>query len=84
MIFSCQGIPFILVLESRMPRPKVSRYMTTSNVAKELNMSNGSVRNWIDHGALPEATYIDENSVRYFDAEWLEEAKEIVNRKVKV
>lgn len=67
-----------------MPRPKVTRNRTISNVARELKMSNSTIIYWIEHGSLPEPTHIDENGVRYFDEEWLEEAKVIVNRKVNV
>lgn len=67
-----------------MPRPKVTKDMTTSNVARLLNMSSSKVVSWIESGALPAPTHIDENGVRYFDNEWLEEAKVIVNRKVMV
>lgn len=64
-----------------MSRPKVTDKLTTSNVAKELSMSVSRLINWIEHGALPPATSIDENGVRYFDQAWLKKAREIMRRK---
>lgn len=64
-----------------MPRPRVTSEMTTTNVARELGMSTGQLISWIERGALPPPTSIDNNGVRYFDLEWLNKAREIVTRK---
>ena len=64
-----------------MPRPRVTSQMTTAQVAKQLGMSNSRVINWVEHGALPPPSFIDNNGVRYFDQEWLEKAQEIVKSK---
>ena len=64
-----------------MPRPRVSSQMTTTQVARQLGMKIGRVVSWIQQGALPLPTFIDNNGVRYFDQEWLRNAKEIVKVK---
>jgi len=64
-----------------MPRPRVTSQMTTTEVARELGMSVGQVVSWVQHGALPPPSFIDNNGVRYFDQEWLRKAEEIVNSK---
>ncbi|MBA7471039.1 hypothetical protein ES707_06331 [subsurface metagenome] len=64
-----------------MPRPRVTSQMTTTQVAKELGMSVGRMVSWVEHGALPPPSFIDNNGVRYFDQEWLRRAKEIVKSK---
>ena len=61
-----------------MPRLKVSSQMTTTQVAKRLNMSIGRLLRWIERGVLPPPSFFDNNGVRYFDQEWLGKAKEIV------
>jgi DNA-binding transcriptional MerR regulator len=66
---------------SEMPRPKVSNDMTTSNVARELGMSTGQLIRWVNVNALPAPSHIDDNGVRYFNQEWLDKAKEILQRK---
>ncbi len=55
--------------------------MTTSQVAKELGMKVGQVVSWVEHGAFPPPSFIDNNGVRYFDQEWLRKAQEIVKSK---
>jgi len=65
----------------RMPRPRVTSQMTTSQVARQLGMSVGRVVSWVERGALPPPSFIDNNGVRYFDLEWLRKAKEIVESK---
>lgn len=64
-----------------MARPRVSSDFTTSNVARELGMSNNQLISWIEHGALPAPSSVDNNGVRYFNQAWLDEAREIVQRK---
>jgi len=65
----------------RMPRPRVSSQLTTSQVARQLGMKKGRVVSWVERGALPPPSFIDNNGVRYFDLEWLRKAKEIVESK---
>jgi len=55
----------------------VSPQMTTTEVGKELNMGVGWLVSWIEHGALPQPSFVDNNGVRYFSKEWLREAKDI-------
>ena len=55
--------------------------ITTAQVAKELGMKASRVVNWVELGALPPPSFTDNNSVRYFDQEWLRKAKEIVKSK---
>ena len=64
-----------------MPRPRLNSQMTTIQVARELGMKVGQVLRWVAHGALPPASFTDNNGVRYFDQEWLIRAKEIVKIK---
>ena len=64
-----------------MPRPRVTSQLTTRQVARELGMSVGQVISWVERGALPPPSFIDNNGVRYFDQEWLRKAKEIVKSK---
>jgi len=64
-----------------MPRPRVTSQMTTTQVAKHLGMKVGQVVSWVEHGALPRPSFIDNNGVRYFDQEWLRKAQEIVKSK---
>jgi len=64
-----------------MPRPRVSSQLTTSQVARQLGMKKGRVVSWVERGALPPPSFIDNNGVRYFDLEWLRKAKEIVESK---
>lgn len=61
-----------------MPRPRVTSQMTTSQVANHLGMSKGQVISWVERGALPQPSFIDNNGVRYFDQEWVRKAQEIV------
>jgi DNA-binding transcriptional MerR regulator len=55
--------------------------MTTTVVAKHLGMKVGQLLSWVEHGALPPPTFIDNNGVRYFDQEWFKKAQEIVKSK---
>jgi len=64
-----------------MPRPRVSSQMTTSQVARRLELKRGQLISWVQRGALPEPSFTDNNGVRYFDQEWLDKAREIVNSK---
>lgn len=64
-----------------MPRPRVNNQLTTGQVARRLGMSVSQTVSWIDRGALPPPSFIDNNGVRYFDQEWLRKAKEAVKAK---
>ena len=64
-----------------MPRPRVSSQMTTTQVARQLGMNVGQVVSWVERGALPRPSFIDNNGVRYFDQDWLRNAREIVKSK---
>jgi DNA-binding transcriptional MerR regulator len=55
--------------------------MTTTEAAKQLGIKVGQLVSWVEHGALPPPSFIDNNGVRYFDGEWLKKAEEIVNIK---
>jgi DNA-binding transcriptional MerR regulator len=55
--------------------------MTTTQVAKQLGIKVGQLVSWVEHGALPPPSFIDNNGVRYFDQEWLKKAQEIVKSK---
>jgi len=50
-----------------MPRPRVTSQMTTSQVARQLDMGLDQMVNWIARGVLPPPSFIDNNGVRYFD-----------------
>jgi DNA-binding transcriptional MerR regulator len=65
-----------------MPRPKITSQMTTSQVARQLGMKVNRLVRWINRGAFPPPTYINDNGVRYFDQEWLGKTKEIAERKM--
>jgi len=64
-----------------MARPRVSSNMTTTQVAKMLGMKVTQLVSWVEHGALPPPSLVDNNGVRYFDQQWLKTAKEIVENK---
>lgn len=64
-----------------MPRPRVSSQMTTTEVGRELGMKIGRLVSWVEHGVLPQPSFVDNNGVRYFSKEWLEEAREIATSK---
>ncbi|MDP2932147.1 MAG: hypothetical protein Q8O05_06615 [Chloroflexota bacterium] len=66
-----------------MARPRVDRRMTTTIVARELGMGMGQLIKWVARDALPPPSFVDQNGVRYFDQDWLEKAREIVNRRRK-
>lgn len=61
-----------------MPRPKVTKQLTTTQVARALGMKVGQVVSWVSRGALPPPSSTDNNGVRYFDQEWLKRAEAIV------
>ena len=61
-----------------MPRPRVTSQMTTTQVARQLDMGESQLLSWIRRGVLLPPTSIDNNGVRYFDGEWLKKAQEIV------
>jgi DNA-binding transcriptional MerR regulator len=63
------------------PRPKVTRNLTTTQAARQLGMRASQLVNWVEHGALPAPTSVDDNGVRYFDHKWLKKAREIVRSK---
>ena len=65
-----------------MPRPRINSQMTTTQAARHLNMNVGRVRSWIERGALPPPSFIDENGVRYFGQEWLRKSKQILRDKL--
>ena len=69
------------IKRDKMPRPKLTGYMTTGQVARLLNMKVSRLLNWIGHGVLPPPSWVDKNGTRYFDQEWLKKAQEIVKRK---
>ena len=52
--------------------------MTTTQVARQLDMGESQLLSWIRRGVLLPPTSIDNNGVRYFDGEWLKKAQEIV------
>jgi len=64
-----------------MPRPHVTSNMTTTGAARELGMSSQALLRRVKVGVLPEPTSIDKNGVRYFNEEWLEKARGILNKK---
>ena len=64
-----------------MPRPKVTNHLTTTQVANQVGMGQSRLLSWIEHGVLPPPSFIDNNGVRYFDQEWLDRAREIIERK---
>ena len=64
-----------------MPRPRVTSQMTTTQVAKQLGIGESQLLSWIRRGVLPPPSFIDNNSVRYFDGEWLKKSQEIVRTK---
>ena len=64
-----------------MPRPRVTSQMTTTQVAKKLGMGINQLLSWLERGVLPPPSFIDNNSVRYFDQEWLRKAKQILRNK---
>jgi len=64
-----------------MARPRVNMDMTTTIVARELGMGTGQLVRWVDYGALPPPSHIDKNGVRYFNRDWLANAREIVRQK---
>ena len=64
-----------------MPRPRLSSQMTTTEVARQLDMNEERLVNWIKHKVLPPPSFIDNNGVRYFDKEWLGKARRIVKIK---
>ena len=64
-----------------MPRPRVTSQVTTSEAAKHLGIKVGQLLSWVDRGALPPPSFIDNNGVRYFDGEWFKKAQEIVKTK---
>ena len=68
----------IIDIGNKMPRPRVTSQMTTTQVAKELGMTVNQLVSWIERGVLPPPSFIDNNGVRYFDLEWLRKANEIV------
>ena len=64
-----------------MARPRVNSSMTTTIVASELGIGIGQLINWVGRGALPPASFVDNNGVRYFDPDWLDRAREIVKQR---
>lgn len=64
-----------------MPRPRVTSQLTTTQAAKHLGMSQSQLISWVERGALPPPSFIDNNGVRYFDQEWLNRASEVLERK---
>ncbi len=55
--------------------------MTTTEVARQLNMRVGQVVSWVERGVLPLPSFVDNNGVRYFDQDWLRKVGEIVKSK---
>ncbi len=72
---------FINGVANKMPRPRVTSQMTTTQVAKQLRMGESQLLSWVRRGVLPPPSFIDNNYVRYFDGEWLKKAQEIVKTK---
>jgi len=63
------------------PRPKLTKNLTTTKAARQVGMRRGQLVSWVEHGALPPPTSVDDNGCRYFDQEWLEKAREIMKVK---
>lgn len=64
-----------------MPRPRVTSQMTTTQAAGQLGFTSDRLVSWVQRGALPPPSFIDNNGVRYFDQEWPKKAQEIVESK---
>lgn len=64
-----------------MARPRVTNQMTTTEVTRQLGMKISQLLSWIEHGALPPPSFIDNNGVRYFDQKWLKKSQVIVKSK---
>jgi len=59
------------------PSLKAHTYLTTTQVAKALGMTDSKVIRWIDHGVLPWPTAM-EHRTRLFSREWLATAQDII------
>ena len=77
----CHKLTARYKIGDKVPRPRVTSQMTTTQVAKQFGMSQGQLISWVERGALPPPSFIDNNGVRYFDQEWLKRATEILERK---
>ncbi|MBA7465900.1 hypothetical protein ES707_01072 [subsurface metagenome] len=55
--------------------------MTTREASRKLQMGVETMLRWLKQGVLPPPSFIDNNGVRYFDQDWLRNAKEIVKSK---
>ena len=64
-----------------MARPRVGSDMTTTIVARELGMSVGQLIRWVENGALPPPSRYDRNGVRYFNRDWLTNARQVVEQR---
>lgn len=64
-----------------MARARLNNELTTTIVARELGMTNQQLRRWIDREVLPSPTRVDGNGCRYFNNDWLKEAKKIVRQR---
>lgn len=65
----------------KMPRPRVTSQMTTTEVAKKLGIGDSQLLSWIEGGVLLPPSFIDSNGVRYFDKKWFKKAQGIVKTK---
>ena len=59
----------------------MTKDLTTTQAATQLGMRASQLVSWVEHGALPSPTAVDDNGVRYFDHKWLKKAREIVRSK---
>lgn len=64
-----------------MPRPRVGdyyKYMTSTDVCRNLGITEYQLRTRLAQGVFPAPSMVDEQGVRYFDEDWLRKAREIV------
>ncbi len=69
------------LMGDKVPRPRVTSQMTTTQVAKKLGIGSAQLLSWVEHAVLPPPNFIDSNGVRYFDQEWLKKAQAIAKSK---
>lgn len=69
------------LMGDKVPRPRVTSKMTTTQITKELGIGDSQLLSWVEHGVLPPPSFIDSNGVRYFDQKWLKKARAIVKSK---
>ena len=59
------------------PSLKAHTYLTTTQVAKILGITDSKVIRWVDHGVFPWPSAM-EGKTRLFSREWLAEAQQIM------